>query len=112
MACGALRSMDPQLAAELLLGGIIVTMVRRFKAPSATDTLNPNELADTITDMWAHGLVSARSNAPMAEVDAHGDGSTRDAPGPGAPTAAPSSTSALDATTPTATTILMTTQGI
>lgn len=116
MTRGTLRSMDPQLAAELLLGSIIVTMVRRFKAPSATDTPSLDELANEIAGMWSHGLVCARSSAPKAKkARVQGDGSTGDAPGPGAPTGAPSSTSASDATTPTtptATTILMTTQGI
>lgn len=116
MARGAIRSMDPQLAAELLLGSIIVTMVRRFKAPSATDAPSLEELANEIAGMWSHGLVCARSSAPKAKkARVQGDGSTGDAPGPGAPTSAPSSTSASDATTPTtptATTILMTTQGI
>lgn len=112
MARGALRTMDPQLAAELLLGSMIVTMVRRFKTPSVADTLSLSELANEIAKMWTHGLVSARSSAPLAHVYAREEGSTGDAAEPGTSPVAPSATLASDATTPTATSILMTTQGI
>lgn len=116
MARGALRSMDPQLAAELLLGSIAVTMVRRFKAPSATDQQSPNELADAITSMWTHGLISAQS--PIAEPaeahpeeDARGKSHTGGRSGPRAPATA-HSTKAVKANTLTTTLMLKTTQGI
>ena len=113
MARGALRSMDARLAAELLLGSIVVTMVRRFKAQSAgaPDVLTQDELADAITSMWSHGMVSAAFTGPLPAEGARGGAATGDAPGPDAPVTA-SSTSLSDATTPTAATILMTTQGI
>ncbi|MGZ3582841.1 MAG: TetR/AcrR family transcriptional regulator [Ktedonobacterales bacterium] len=111
MARGALRSMDPQLAAELLLGSMVVTMVRRFKAPSTADTQSPEELADAISGMWAHGLVCAGSITPMREKNVRDEGTIEDEPRPEAAASAPR-TVASNATRPTATTILLTTQGI
>lgn len=111
MARGALRSMDPHLAAELLLGSIVMTMMRRFKSPSTTDTRSLGELADMISGMWAHGLVSARSSPPPRKKRVRDEGTPEDMPRPEVAASAPP-TSASDATTPTATTILLTTQGI
>lgn len=113
MACGALRSMDPGLAAELLLGSIVVTMVRRFKsqAAGAGDALTSDELADAITGLWSHGLVSAVSTGSPPDEGARGERSKEDVPAPGTSTTA-HATSTSDAATPTAATILMTTQGI
>lgn len=111
MARGTLRPMDPQLAAELLLGSIAVTMVRRFKAPASSDTLTRDELVEAIAGMWIHGLISAPSTPSQPKEDARGESSMGKKRGPGASTIV-ASTSASDATTPTATAILITTQGI
>lgn len=109
MARGALRPIDPQLAAELLLGGITITLVRRFKAPSTGDTLTPDELADAIVGLCAHGLVSASPPVSMP-TDAHGGRETLDTLAPLAPPTTP--TCGRDATALAATTPSLTTQGI
>jgi AcrR family transcriptional regulator len=112
MERGALRPMDAQLTAELLLGSIVVAMVRRFKAHAAgaPDALTQDELADAITSLWSHGMVSAACTRPLSAEGTRGDVAMRETPGPGAPATA--STSLSDAATPTAATILLTTQGI